>query len=223
MAVVEAIALNQRRVLILDTANRSSLPFLDAKAVVEVPCVVGSAGVVPVAVGEVPAHARALIESIKAVERMTIDAAVTRLARARRQGARPAPARPVRERRAAHLRRVRRPSARARGALLVTSSTSSAPGRSSSTSPSRGSKSCRAPGRERFARELHESAGRRRDHGGRPRPARSPRCGARAARPRRGRGRRSAACSSARASSAPGPSRSARPSPSCCRSRASGR
>jgi 6-phospho-beta-glucosidase len=77
LAVVEAIALNQRRVLILDTANRSSLPFLDAAAVVEVPCVVGSAGVVPVAVGEVPGHARALVETIKEVERMTIRAALT--------------------------------------------------------------------------------------------------------------------------------------------------
>jgi len=78
VAVVEAIALNERRVLILDTANRSSLPFLDADAVVEVPCVVGSAGAHPVAVGDVPGHARALIESIKDVERMTISAALNR-------------------------------------------------------------------------------------------------------------------------------------------------
>ena len=41
------------------------------------PCVVGSAGVVPVAVGDVPDHARALIEAIKAVERTTIQAALT--------------------------------------------------------------------------------------------------------------------------------------------------
>jgi 6-phospho-beta-glucosidase len=77
LAVVEAIALNEARVLILNTANRSSLPFLDEQAVVEVPCVVGSAGVHPVAVGEVPAHARALVETIKEVERLTIDAALT--------------------------------------------------------------------------------------------------------------------------------------------------
>ena len=44
MAVVEAIALNSRTVLILNTANRSALPFLDERAVVEVPCVVGRAG-----------------------------------------------------------------------------------------------------------------------------------------------------------------------------------
>ena len=75
LAVVEAIALNERRVLILDTANRSSLPFLDERAVVEVPCVVGRAGAVPTAVGEVPEHARALIETVKDVERTTIRAA----------------------------------------------------------------------------------------------------------------------------------------------------
>jgi len=76
MAVLEAIALNSRKVLILNTANRSSLPFLDERAVVEVPCVVGRAGPVPVAMGQVPAHARALIEMMKDVERTTIDAAL---------------------------------------------------------------------------------------------------------------------------------------------------
>jgi 6-phospho-beta-glucosidase len=77
MAVVEAIALNRRRVLILDAANRSGLPFLDERAVVELPCVVGRSGAVPTAAGEVPAHARALIETIKNVERTAIEAAVT--------------------------------------------------------------------------------------------------------------------------------------------------
>jgi 6-phospho-beta-glucosidase len=77
MAVVEAIALNERCVLILDTANRSALPFLDERAVVEVPCVVGKTGAAPTAVGEVPGHARALIETIKEVERTAIRAAVS--------------------------------------------------------------------------------------------------------------------------------------------------
>jgi 6-phospho-beta-glucosidase len=76
LAVVEAIARNEGRVLILDTANHSSLAFLDASAVVEVPCVVGRAGASPVAVGEVPGHARALMETIKEVERTTIRAAL---------------------------------------------------------------------------------------------------------------------------------------------------
>jgi 6-phospho-beta-glucosidase len=77
MAVVDAIVNNTRATLICNTANRSALPFLDAEAVVEVPCVVGAAGPQPVAVGPVPDHAQALVESIKAVERATIEAALT--------------------------------------------------------------------------------------------------------------------------------------------------
>jgi 6-phospho-beta-glucosidase len=77
MAVVEAIRSNSGAVRILNTANRSALPFLDARAVVEVPCVVGAAGVQPLAVGDVPGHARAMIETVKAVERATIEAALT--------------------------------------------------------------------------------------------------------------------------------------------------
>jgi 6-phospho-beta-glucosidase len=77
MAVVDAIARNTRTVLILNVANRSALPFLDERAVVEVPCVVGAAGAVPVAAGDPPAHARALMGAIKDVERTTIEAALT--------------------------------------------------------------------------------------------------------------------------------------------------
>jgi 6-phospho-beta-glucosidase len=77
LAVVEAIAADQGAVRILNVANRSALAFLDASAVVEVPCVVGAAGARPLAVGPVPDHARALVESVKAVERVTIEAALT--------------------------------------------------------------------------------------------------------------------------------------------------
>ena len=61
MAVVEAIANNTRALMILNTANRSALPFLDERAVVEVPALVGRTGPRPVAVGAVPAHAQALV------------------------------------------------------------------------------------------------------------------------------------------------------------------
>ena len=73
--VMRAVTLNSHTVLILNVAYRCSLPFIDAEAVVEVPCVVGSAGAMPLAVGEVPAHARRLIERMKEVERTTIRAA----------------------------------------------------------------------------------------------------------------------------------------------------
>jgi len=77
MAVVDAIANNRRTTLICNTANRSALSFLDAGAVVEVPAIVGRSGPQPVAVGPVPDHAQALVQSIKAVERATIEAAVS--------------------------------------------------------------------------------------------------------------------------------------------------
>jgi 6-phospho-beta-glucosidase len=77
LAVVEAIASNAGAVRVLNVANRSALSFLDARAVVEVPCVVGASGARPLAVGPVPDHAEALIETVKAVERATIEAALT--------------------------------------------------------------------------------------------------------------------------------------------------
>jgi 6-phospho-beta-glucosidase len=77
LAVVEAIASGAGAVRILNVANRSTLPFLDEHAVVEVPCVVGASGIRPLAVGPVPDHARALIDTVKAVERTTIEAALT--------------------------------------------------------------------------------------------------------------------------------------------------
>ena len=78
--LLEALHGNIHRVMILNTANRGSLPFFDARAVVEVPCVVGAHGVTPVAVGEVPPAARSLMQQIKHVERLTIDAALERSA-----------------------------------------------------------------------------------------------------------------------------------------------
>ena len=77
MALVDAIANNVRTVMIVNTANRSALSFLDERAVVEVPSLVGRAGPVPTAAGPVPEHARALIATIKDVERTTIEAALT--------------------------------------------------------------------------------------------------------------------------------------------------
>jgi 6-phospho-beta-glucosidase len=77
LAVVEAIRSGTGAVRILNTANRSALGFLDDHAVVEVPCVVDGAGARPVAVGPVPDHAAALMASVKAVERVTIEAALT--------------------------------------------------------------------------------------------------------------------------------------------------
>ena len=117
MAVLEAIALNTREVLILNTANRSSLPFLDERAVVEVPCVVGRAGPVPLAMGAVPAHARALVETMKDVERTTIDAALLGSRELAIKALALHPLVPVRHHRARDLRRLPQAPARAAGGV----------------------------------------------------------------------------------------------------------
>ena len=77
IGVIEAIAGGQPRVMILNVANGTTLPFLDADAVVEVPCVVGADGARPLGVAPLPAHARGLVETVKAVERLAIEAAET--------------------------------------------------------------------------------------------------------------------------------------------------
>jgi 6-phospho-beta-glucosidase len=75
--LVDALTGVGSSVLILNVANRSSLPFLDEEAVVEVPCVVGRGGVNPVAIGSVPTEARELIQTVRAAERAAIEAALS--------------------------------------------------------------------------------------------------------------------------------------------------
>jgi 6-phospho-beta-glucosidase len=75
--LVDGLHGDGNRVMILDVPNRSSLPFLDEAAVVEVPCVIGRGGVVPTAIGSVPLDAQGLILAVRAAERAAIDAALS--------------------------------------------------------------------------------------------------------------------------------------------------
>lgn len=77
LGLVDALLSDRPEIIILDVANRSSLPFLDSEAVVEVPCVVSSGGIVPVAIGDVPMEAQGLILQVRAAERAAIEAAMT--------------------------------------------------------------------------------------------------------------------------------------------------
>jgi len=76
--LVDAMQGAGQEVLVLNVANRSSLPFLDEAAVVEVPCVVSRGGIVPTAIGAVPLAAQARIQAVRAAERAAIDAALSR-------------------------------------------------------------------------------------------------------------------------------------------------
>ena len=75
--LVDAMQSDGQRVMILDVPNRSSLPFLDEEAIVEVPCVISRGGVVPAAIGSVPLHAQGLILAVRAAERAAIEAALS--------------------------------------------------------------------------------------------------------------------------------------------------
>ena len=77
LSLVDGLQGDGYRVMILDVPNRSSLPFLDEDAIVEVPCIIGRGGIVPAAIGSVPLSAQGLILSVRAAERAAIEAALS--------------------------------------------------------------------------------------------------------------------------------------------------
>lgn len=77
LAVMSAISRNERSTLILNVRNGNTLPGLPADAVIEVPCLVDGDGVHPLATESPDLHQLGLMQQVKAVERLTIDAAVS--------------------------------------------------------------------------------------------------------------------------------------------------
>ncbi|MFB7052119.1 6-phospho-beta-glucosidase [Streptomyces vinaceus] len=77
LALMRAIARDERATLILNVRNRGVLSVLDARAVIEVPCLVDANGAHPVAVDPLPLHAVGLVTSVKAVERAVLAAAAS--------------------------------------------------------------------------------------------------------------------------------------------------
>ncbi|MGW5636346.1 6-phospho-beta-glucosidase [Streptomyces sp. NPDC003832] len=75
LALMRAIARDERTTLILNVRNRHTLSVLDADAVIEVPCLVDANGAHPVSVDPLPGHATGLVCSVKAVEREVLAAA----------------------------------------------------------------------------------------------------------------------------------------------------
>jgi 6-phospho-beta-glucosidase len=76
-AFVRAVGADLPTRLILDMRNRGTLPFLDDVSVVEVPCLVDASGPRPQPVRGLPAEESDLVERIKVIERLTIEAATT--------------------------------------------------------------------------------------------------------------------------------------------------
>lgn len=77
MAVMMAISQRRKATIILNVANRGSLPDLAADDVVEVPALVDEHGTHPLAQDPLPESVRPLILAVKAYERLTVEAAVT--------------------------------------------------------------------------------------------------------------------------------------------------
>ncbi|MFI0896938.1 6-phospho-beta-glucosidase [Streptomyces sp. NPDC020983] len=76
LALMRAVARDERTVLILNVRSGGALPFLDADAVVEVPCAVDAAGARPLPVAPPDEHQAGLMLAVKAVERAAIGAAL---------------------------------------------------------------------------------------------------------------------------------------------------
>ncbi|MFI1330358.1 6-phospho-beta-glucosidase [Streptomyces sp. NPDC020845] len=77
LAIMRAIARDERATLILNVRNRTAVPGLDADAVVEVPCLVDAGGARPLAAGPVAPDQLGLMLTLKAVERATIASATS--------------------------------------------------------------------------------------------------------------------------------------------------
>ncbi|MDR6976177.1 6-phospho-beta-glucosidase [Streptomyces sp. 3330] len=75
LALMRAIARDERTTLILNVRNQGTLAVLDADAVIEVPCLVDANGAHPVAVAPLPDHATGLVCAVKGVEREVLAAA----------------------------------------------------------------------------------------------------------------------------------------------------
>ncbi|YAL82942.1 6-phospho-beta-glucosidase [Dermacoccaceae bacterium W4C1] len=75
LALMGALARGERAHLILNVRNGSTLPMLDADAVIEVPCRVDTNGIHPLPVSAPVGHAAGLVTTMKQVERLTIAAA----------------------------------------------------------------------------------------------------------------------------------------------------
>ncbi|MFF7775313.1 6-phospho-beta-glucosidase [Streptomyces tanashiensis] len=74
LALMRAIARDERTTLILNVRNGSTLSVLDADAVIEVPCFVDANGAHPVSVAPLPYHAVGLVTAVKGVEREVLAA-----------------------------------------------------------------------------------------------------------------------------------------------------
>jgi len=81
LAIMAAIARNERAAMILNVRNGTTLPGLPPEAVVEVPCTVDADGPHPLTARPLAGAMLGLVQQVKAVEQLTIEASLTRSVR----------------------------------------------------------------------------------------------------------------------------------------------
>ncbi len=77
LAVMAAIARGEQSTMILNVRNGNTLPAFDPAAVIEVPSIVDANGATPLATAPPDLHQLGLMQQVKAVERLVIEAALT--------------------------------------------------------------------------------------------------------------------------------------------------
>jgi 6-phospho-beta-glucosidase len=77
LAIMAAISRGEPATLILNVRNGSTVPGLPEDAVVEVPCVVDADGPRPLPTSPLEGHPLGLVQQVKAVDRLVIEAATT--------------------------------------------------------------------------------------------------------------------------------------------------
>jgi 6-phospho-beta-glucosidase len=77
LQVIDSINNDRGSLVIVDTKNQNSLPDLPAHACVEVPARIFRSGAQPLEAGSMPLAVRGLVQTVKAYEELTIEAALT--------------------------------------------------------------------------------------------------------------------------------------------------
>lgn len=76
--LARAIAYNTKERMLLIVENNGAISNFDPTAMVEIPCLVGSNGPEPLSIGEIPRFQKGLMEQQVAVEKLVVDAWITR-------------------------------------------------------------------------------------------------------------------------------------------------
>lgn len=78
LEVIACLSGGKTGVLVLNVPNRGAIVGMEEQDIVEVPCYLARGLVRPIAIGSVPDHALGLMKRVRAYERLTVEAAVTR-------------------------------------------------------------------------------------------------------------------------------------------------